>query len=278
MSYGGPLPPLTASYSGFVNGETPANLTAPPVLTTTATSASPLGSYQIDVSGAVDANYDISYATGTLTVVPAPTLTSLQVSAATVAVGQSVTLTATVAAAPPNTATPSGGTVTFFDGNTSLGTAPLSSGTATLQVSTLPLGTDFLRANYGGSDNFIASAMTIGPNSIITTVAGNGSTFSGDNGPATAAELRQPTGVAVDSAGDLFIVEYTNDRIREVNHVTGVITTVAGDGIQGYSGDNGPATAAKLNDPTSVAVDSAGTCSSPTNTTAESARWISPRA
>ena len=85
---------------------------------------------------------------------------------------------------------------------------------------------------------------------VITTVAGNGTGgYSGDNGPATAAELDDPRGVAVDAAGDLFIADYGNNLVREVNHATGVITTVAGNGIDGYSGDNGPATAAELDHP-----------------------------
>ena len=69
--YGSSLPALTASYSGFVNGDTSASLTTVPTLTTTATAASPVGSYGIAVSGAVDANYSITYAGGTLTVTPA---------------------------------------------------------------------------------------------------------------------------------------------------------------------------------------------------------------
>ena len=70
--------------------------------------------------------------------------------------------------------------------------------------------------------------------------------YSGDNGPATAAELNSPMGVAVDAAGDLFIADDGDNRIREVNLATGMITTVAGNGTAGYSGDNGPATAAEL--------------------------------
>ena len=93
----------------------------------------------------------------------------------------------------------------------------------------------------------------------MTTVAGNGTpSDSGDSGQATAAELYVPAGVAVDSAGDLFIADTSNNVIREVNPPRGVITTVAGNGTVGYSGDNGPATAAELNEPTGVAVDSAG--------------------
>ena len=94
---------------------------------------------------------------------------------------------------------------------------------------------------------------------VITTVAGNGTAgYSGDGGPATAAELDVPAGVAVDAAGDIFIADTATTRIREVNHATGMITTVAGNGTPGYSGDGGPATAAELNYPEGVAVDTAG--------------------
>lgn len=72
MTYGGTMLTITPSYMGFVNGDTPASLTAPPNCTTTATSASPVGSYPITCSGAVDANYTISYMGGTLMVNPAP--------------------------------------------------------------------------------------------------------------------------------------------------------------------------------------------------------------
>ena len=93
----------------------------------------------------------------------------------------------------------------------------------------------------------------------IITVAGNGTRgYSGDNGPATAAELDDPDGVAVDSAGDLFIADTYNNVIREVVKATGDIITVAGNGTLGYSGDNGPATAAELDSPYGVAVDAAG--------------------
>jgi sugar lactone lactonase YvrE len=93
---------------------------------------------------------------------------------------------------------------------------------------------------------------------VITTVAGNGvGGYSGDGGPATSARLNGPSGVAVDAAGNLFIADTYNLRIREVS-VSGVITTVAGNGTQGYSGDGGPATSAQLNRPFRVAVDAAG--------------------
>jgi uncharacterized protein (TIGR03437 family) len=93
-------------------------------------------------------------------------------------------------------------------------------------------------------------------NGVITTVAGGGATL-GDNGPATSAQLYSPKGVAVDSAGNLYIADTYNQRIRKVSN--GVITTVAGTGMHGpSSGDNSPATSASLFSPTGVAVDSAG--------------------
>jgi sugar lactone lactonase YvrE len=125
-----------------------------------------------------------------------------------------------------------------------------------------------LRAPYGVAvDNagnlFIAD---LGNNRIrmvtaagtITTVAGNGTNgYSGDGGPATSAELSIPWGVAVDGAGNLFIADWGNQRIRKVN-TAGTITTVAGNSAQGYSGDGGPATSAELSLPSGVAVDGAG--------------------
>jgi uncharacterized protein (TIGR03437 family) len=92
---------------------------------------------------------------------------------------------------------------------------------------------------------------------VITTVAGNGrGGYSGDGGPATGAQLNQPWGVAVDSAGNLYIADTGNDRVRKVSN--GVLTTVAGNGTMGFSGDGGPATSAGLWAPTAVALDSSG--------------------
>jgi hypothetical protein len=95
-------------------------------------------------------------------------------------------------------------------------------------------------------------------NGVITTVAGNGAAgHTGDGGPATAATLNNPVGLAVDAAGDLFIADAGNNVVRKVG-TNGVITTVAGTGVSGVSGDGGPATAATLNGPQGVAVDAAG--------------------
>jgi len=94
---------------------------------------------------------------------------------------------------------------------------------------------------------------------LIYTVAGDGNrAHAGDGGPATAASLNEPNGVAVDAAGNVYIADRTGGRIRKVDAVTKVITTVAGNGTQDYAGDGGPATAASLNFPTGLAVDAAG--------------------
>ena len=94
---------------------------------------------------------------------------------------------------------------------------------------------------------------------IITTVAGNGvQGFAGDGGLATSAELDSPAGLALDAAGDLYIADSHNQRIREVNAATGIIATIAGTGAAGFSGDGGAATAAKLDLPTALAFDTAG--------------------
>ncbi len=89
----------------------------------------------------------------------------------------------------------------------------------------------------------------------LTTVAG--SDLVGDGGSAVAAQLAQPEGIAVDPAGNLYIADAANHRVRKITPA-GVISTVAGNGHPGFSGDNGPATAAQLNQPYDVALDAAG--------------------
>jgi uncharacterized protein (TIGR03437 family) len=107
---------------------------------------------------------------------------------------------------------------------------------------------------------YVANGSTVRkvtPGGAITTVAGTGiSGYSGDNGPATSAQLNDAFGVAVDSTGNVYIADMFNSRVRKVSG--GVITTVAGTGVPGYNGDNIPATAAQLLHPGAVAVDAAG--------------------
>jgi uncharacterized protein (TIGR03437 family) len=92
---------------------------------------------------------------------------------------------------------------------------------------------------------------------MISTVAGDGTWgFGGDGGPAIAAQLGTPAGIAVDSQGNLYIAEPDNHRVRKVSN--GIITTVAGSGTSGFSGDGGPAVFARLRGPTGVTVDARG--------------------
>ena len=94
---------------------------------------------------------------------------------------------------------------------------------------------------------------------LITTVAGNGMQgFSGDNGPAIAASLDSPQGLALDAANHLYLSDTHNHRIRKLDLSTGILTTVAGVGVPGFAGDNARATAAQLNLPTALALDAFG--------------------
>jgi len=95
------------------------------------------------------------------------------------------------------------------------------------------------------------------PQFTISTIAGTGvAGYSGDAGPAAAAEMNNPRGVAVDSAGNIYIADQSNNRIRKVS--AGQITTVAGTGAAGFNGDGGQATSAELNQPIRVSVDAQG--------------------
>jgi len=97
----------------------------------------------------------------------------------------------------------------------------------------------------------------VGTNGIITTIAGTGNFgFSGDGGPATAANI-DAGGIAVDNANNIYFTHVNTDRIRKIN-AAGIISTIAGIGMEGYSGDGGPATLAALKEPQDVHVDLSG--------------------
>jgi uncharacterized protein (TIGR03437 family) len=107
------------------------------------------------------------------------------------------------------------------------------------------------------SDQYNQRIRKVDKNGIITTIAGNGNAaYSGDGGPATSASLNYPCGVVADQNGDIYVVDDVNNRVRKISN--GTITTVAGNGVAGYGGDGGPATAAELNIPTGIAVDAQG--------------------
>ena len=110
------------------------------------------------------------------------------------------------------------------------------------------------------SDQGNSAVRKINPAGIISNVAGHGPFPGalGDGGPATAASVDNPTGLTFDAAGNLYICSYTSRSVRKVNMTTGMISTVAGGSGYGYSGDGGPATAAKFSAPQAVAFDAAG--------------------
>jgi sugar lactone lactonase YvrE len=126
------------------------------------------------------------------------------------------------------------------------------------------LNTPYGIAIDGAGNVFIADTNNhcirkVAPDGTISTVVGQGGIagFSGDGGQALYAQLNFPAGVAVDGAGDLFIADTNNNRIRMVN-VAGIITTVAGTGTGGFRGDGGPATSAWFSQPRRLTVDAAG--------------------
>jgi sugar lactone lactonase YvrE len=115
-----------------------------------------------------------------------------------------------------------------------------------------------------GGDLFIADSHNhrvreVAATGTITTIAGTGAAgFSGDGGAATAARLDLPTALAVDPAGNVYVADTDNQRVRRIAAGTGVITTVAGDGVEGFAGEGGLATAASIDSPNGLAVDTAG--------------------
>jgi hypothetical protein len=191
--YGEALPPLTASYSGFVNGDTPASLTAQPTLTTTGTDSSPVGSYPITADGAVDPNYAISYVAGTLTVNPAGTAVSVTANKPTSVFGEPIYFTASVQSLVPGAGTPTG-TVAFKrvspDGTTvvTFGTAPLdATGTAVLVMDHFVPATATIFAVYLGDSNFTGST-----SATITHIIDKADTTLALSASSTTVVVGQP--------------------------------------------------------------------------------------
>ena len=169
-----------------------------------------------------------------------PTLISVSASASSLVFGQTEILTATVESNPPGTNIPTGGTVTFDNGTTVLGTAPLVNGSATLST-VLPAGTYSVTATYGGTATYGSSTSTTSAGYIFD-LAGNstyGNTVTVTGVAATSAELANPFGVAVGSGGTIYIADTFNNEIDAVNPNTGVINVLAGNGTAGYL--DGPA-------------------------------------
>ncbi len=151
------------------------------------------------------------------------------------------------------------GVIEGFAGIARAGPAAGDGGPAVRATLDWPAG---LAIDSGGNvyitDQFNNRIRRVSPDGIIRTFAGNGAAaYSGDGGPAVLASLNHPADVAVDARDNVYIADQNNHRIRRVTP-DGVITTVAGTGAAGFSGDDGPATQAALNRPSGVAVDRDG--------------------
>ena len=151
-----------------------------------------------------------------------------------------------------------GGTLTRLAGNGRAGNSGDGGPASAAQLS-FPMGIAVDAAgNVFVADRDAAVVRKIAANGTISTVAGTGTAgFAGDGSAAAAAQLNGPFGVAVDAAGNLYIADTNNQVVRKVSG-DGTISTVAGNGMTGYSGDGGAARNAWLNGPESVAVDAAG--------------------
>jgi sugar lactone lactonase YvrE len=156
--------------------------------------------------------------------------------------------------------TASTGVITTVAGNGTLGFAG-DAGAATSAELGNPIGVVF----DAGGDLYISDSsnnrirMVAAGTGIISTFAGNGTAgYSADGVAATSSELNSPYGIALDAGGNLYIADATNNRVRKVSATTGIITTVAGNGTQGFAGDGSAATSSEMYAPTAVAVDANG--------------------
>ena len=151
-------------------------------------------------------------------------------------------------------------TISTFAGGGS-GSGSGDGGAATSGILTDPVGGTFDKhGNYYFVDALGGNRVRkVDTNQIITTVAGTGiAGFSGDGGAATNAKLRTPTAVKLDSAGNLYIVDQGNFRIRKVNAVSNAISTIAGTGVSVSTGDGSAASASSLGSPQDIAIDNSG--------------------
>ena len=140
-------------------------------------------------------------------------------------------------------------------GSTGDGGAPLSAELSNPQGVTLDSAGNIYIGDAGNNKIREVTKST----GYISTVAGNGTAgYSGDGGAAINAEINGYFEVSIDSSGNIYIGDWYNNRVRMVNIGTGIITTIAGNGTSGYSGNGGPATSAQLNSPNGSAFDSSG--------------------
>jgi hypothetical protein len=157
--FGAPVPAFSATYSGFVNGDTAASLAGTLGMSTTANAGSPVGAYSIVPAGVSSPNYTIAFVNGTLSVVRAAVGVSVSSTPQPSGLDQPMTFTALVSAVPPGAGSPTG-TVRFFDGTTLLGSVALASASASLTTAGLPAGLHTIEARYDGDGSFAPGSGT----------------------------------------------------------------------------------------------------------------------
>jgi len=231
--YAAAAPDLLLGYTGFVNGDASANLDTPPLVTTAATAASPVGTYPITVSGAADANYTITFVSGTLTITPASALGIVTSSSNPALPGEQVTFTFIASPVAPSIATPAGGVLVKVDGAST--SAPLVNGVATFSTSTLSVGTHVVEVEYGGNANWIGVTNRLSPDQLVNTVPspnlaitplGNGSyriALDGINGVTYRIEFSSPDlsawqtlgSVATNGVGSFEIIDTPSPASRQ---------------------------------------------------------------
>jgi hypothetical protein len=198
--YGAPVPSLTASYGGFVNGDTAASLSTRPTLTMLATATSPVGAYGINAAGASSGDYLISYVPGTLAVTKAITSAGLSGSISAAVTGQTARFTVRVAPVSPGAGNPTG-TVAFLLDGTPIGTAKvdLATGQASLGITLIGIGTHSVTASYSGDSNFQDSQSN--SSGIVVSAAGTRSNL-------TAQAVRNKRGkiVSVNLRSEILVV------------------------------------------------------------------------
>ncbi len=149
--------------------------------------------------------------------------------------------------------------ISTFAGNGVSGDSGDGSPATSASIGGFSLSTFDKNENYFFSERGNYKIRKVSNSGVITTIAGTGTSgFSGDGGAATLAQLNNPIGVATDDFGNLYIADLDNNRIRKIDNATGIISTVAGNGTSGHSGDGGMATNASLNGPTGICVDPFG--------------------
>lgn len=262
---GGSSPAASGGSGGGTPGISVAFSSAPPSSMITgstavldATVSNDLANAEVDWSCAPSAScgsYSLSAtASGAITTYSAP---------ATVPTGGFVTITATAVADSTKSVFATVGISEATGGpiiTTVAGGGPLDGPATTSAIGTPGAIATDPNGNIFFSDDYHDLVRKIDTKGNISTIAGTGTLgYSGDGGPATAANINFPTGLAADSFGDVYFVDLFDNRVRRID-ASGTINTVAGNGIAGFSGDGGPATKASISfsDFAAVAVDGAG--------------------